>query len=69
MKTEIICPLCGGSGRWTKVRNIEMRKLVYKLRAKGLTYREIMKATGLKSTAAVHYYCGAFPQARKWYGW
>lgn len=49
------CPLCGGTGKYeTKFQNIaeHMRKL----RKKGLTFRQILKVTGLKSTNTVAYY-------------
>ena len=52
---KIKCPLCGGTGFYCRKYN-QNAIIIPNLRDRGLTYREIMKATGLKSLDTIHYY-------------
>ncbi len=54
METEKTCPLCGIG----KIKSKHKDKIshIKELVAKGLTYRQIMKVMGFKSTSTVSYY-------------
>ena len=62
---KIKCPLCSGTGIYNKRVNPNF-KIIPRLRKKGLTYREIMKAVGFKSLDSVHYYLKRGRKAGKW---
>lgn len=49
------CPLCNGTGKYLRKKN-QRRNEILELRKKGLTYHEIMKVTGLKSTSTVWFH-------------
>lgn len=55
IKQKIKCPLCNGKGFYLKKKN-KNAILIPELRMRGLTYREIMKITGIKSLDSIHYY-------------
>jgi hypothetical protein len=55
VKKKIICPLCHGKGTCLKEYNT-MGNKIRTLKKAGLTYREILKKTKLKSLDTVHYY-------------
>ena len=49
------CPLCNGKGHIPSKQEAK-RENVIPLRAKGLTFRQIMKVMRMKSTSNVAYY-------------
>jgi hypothetical protein len=49
------CPLCDGTGKFTRHASSRVKE-VKALREKGLTYREIMKVTGIKSLSHIFYF-------------
>jgi hypothetical protein len=49
------CPLCEGFGFLKNIYG-DKANIILKLHSKGLTYRQIMKVTGIKSTSHVSYY-------------
>jgi len=63
---KIKCPLCNGKGIYLKLENGNAITIP-KLRKKGLTYRQIMKATGIKSLDSIHYYLKRDRKQGKWH--
>jgi len=60
------CPLCNGKGFYYK-KFEEQEKELKSLRNKGLTYREIMKITGIKSLDSIHYYLVRGRKQGRWH--
>jgi len=55
------CPLCEGTGEYSRFAPNRQAEIL-ELRKKGLTYREIMKITGIKSSSNIFYYLvGSWP--------
>ena len=53
----MICPCCNGTGTIENPKKLRIKELlIIKLFASGITYREIMKITGHKSTSGIHHY-------------
>jgi len=49
------CPLCEGNGEWQNVFD-DKESMIKEMRKRGLTIRQIQKATGFKSPSTIFYY-------------